>query len=219
MEKLPEKPIYKLSLTDRTINKLINNNAKITYEPLHQVYNAAQVEEGIRKMRNEGDAIPPETILVEEHNSKTLSENMTRIGDPRPHEKCDAHAIISGAHAKAEGARFILAAFNRRIDDPVNGCWLLMNTAAKSEMPTRLKKAMPHSRVHRYKYFQWIDRHLNWGEFERVKNTDPAIAHKKRQELLDCKLVSIAFKLQSGSFPQWVLLRSDQEIPRNTVYR
>lgn len=82
----------------------------------------------------------------------------------------------------------------------INGVWLPRNTAAKKLMPMRLKNAMPHSRVHRTKYFVWVDRQVNLQQIKSV-------------EQLDRKLSHIAFRLQSGTFPDWVMLSAREEIP------
>ena len=123
---------------------------------------------------------------------------MTRMGDPRPHELCDAHAVVAGAHPKSAALRLILAKHRRRIDDPVNGCWLPKNTAAKTHMPERLRAAVPHSRIHRHHYYGWLSSILR---SPRIKN--PAD--------LDRLLVGVSFRLQTGAIPPEVMLRADQK--------
>lgn len=95
----------------------------------------------------------PEELENEVHNSQRLGEFMAITGEPRPNRLCDPHAIISGGHTLAGELRGILAWFERRIDDPVNGCWLPRNTAAVKSMPRQLQNAVPHSRIHRIKYY------------------------------------------------------------------
>ena len=86
----------------------------------------------------------------------------------------------------------------RRIDDPINGCWLPHNTAAKSHMPERLKNAVPHSRIHRHHYYGWLRSVLRSN---RIKS----------QADLDKLLVGVSFRLQTGSLPQEVMLLADQK--------
>ena len=101
---------------------------------------------------------------------------------------CQTHAMVSGGHAEAAVLRLIMAWHKVRIDDPINGCWLPRNTAALSGMPTRLRNAVPHSRIHRYNYYQWL---IN------QELTDERTATK---EDLYRALTQIAFKLQTSQF-------------------
>jgi hypothetical protein len=183
---------------ERKINALINNDVELTHEALNQVYITAQVEEGVALYRMAADNMKLMEVRTESHDSKKLAEKMESMGDPRPHDLCHAHAIVSGAHAKAATLRLILAKYKRRIDDPLNGCWLPKNTKAKSYMPERLKNAMPHSRVHRYQYYLWLN------SIFRPSNI-------KNQQKLDQLLVEVSFKLQTGSFPPEVMLKADQQ--------
>lgn len=183
---------------ERKINALIDNDVELTHEALNQVYITAQVEEGVALYRMAAEKMKLMEVRKEEHNSKKLAEKMEIMGDPRPHELCDAHAIISGAHVKAAALRLILAKYKRRIDDPLNGCWLPKNTKAKAYMPERLKNAMPHSRVHRYQYYLWLNSIFRPSNIKGQKN-------------LDQLLVEVSFKLQTGSFPPEVMLKADQQ--------
>ncbi|WP_425487764.1 AHH domain-containing protein [Microbulbifer rhizosphaerae] len=66
--------------------------------------------------------------------------------------------MVSGAHKGAATQRAIMAAIGMRIDDAHNGCWLPKNTAAISQMPRRLREAVPHSRIHRYDYMRSVEK-------------------------------------------------------------
>ena len=189
--------VFQTSL-ERKIYSLIDNEAELTEAVLNEVYVTAQVEEGVARYRAEAASMSLLEVRDEGHNSVSLAGNMAKVGDPRPHELCDAHAIVSGSHAKAAPLRLILAKHRRRIDDPVNGCWLPHNTAAKACMPERLKNAVPHSRIHRHHYYGWLRSVLRSN---RIKN----------QTDLDSLLVSISFRLQTGSIPPEVMLRADQK--------
>jgi hypothetical protein len=189
--------VFQTSL-ERKIYSLIDNEAELTEAVLNDVYITAQVEEGVARYRAEAAGMSLLEVKDEEHSSGNLGCNMAKMGDPRPHELCDAHAIVSGGHSKAAPLRLILAKHRRRIDDPVNGCWLPHNTAAISHMPERLKNAVPHSRIHRHHYYGWLRSVLRSN---RIKN----------QADLDKLLVGVSFRLQTGTLPQEVMLRADQK--------
>ncbi len=113
--------------------------------------------------------------------------------DPRPHKLCDCHAMVSGVHTEAAKARAVLAWYERRIDDCINGCWLPRNTDAKKHMPTWLIGAVPHSRIHRFNYYFWLNSIINADVIESEK------------QLIE-KLAMIEFKLQTSTFPRYVML-------------
>lgn len=188
-----DKPYYTQTNAERVIDRIINNDKELTEPDLLKIYVAAQVEAGIEAFRKQAATMSLAELRSEEHNSSKLSENMGRMGDPRPHSLCDAHAIISGAHPKAAVARLILAKRGRRIDDPVNGCWLPRNTEAKKKMPRRLQNAVPHSRIHRHQYYNWLASRVT-------------LATAKTADALDRVLASTACALQSGSHPPEVML-------------
>lgn len=192
------KPHYQQTRTEKTINRLIDNDKELTEQALLQVYVTAQVEERIAAFRAKGQEMTNKQRNAEAHDSARLARNMERMGDPRPHDLCDAHAIISGAHPRAMMLRAVLAARGRRVDDPSNGCWLPKNTAAIKEMPRRLKQAVPHSRIHRTQYYKWLSSFIT------------LIAAKKTEDL-DNLLVNTSFKLQSGSYPPEIMLKAHEE--------
>lgn len=84
-----------------------------------------------------------------------------------------------------------------RIDFPANGVWLPRNTAAKTSMPAHLKGAVPHSRIHRNGYYRWLNTLINTNTID------------SDQELIKT-LKDIRFKLETSSFPSYVMLRADQ---------
>ncbi|MFL0809136.1 MAG: AHH domain-containing protein [Agarilytica sp.] len=139
-------------------------------------------------------------LRKEEHNSELLASHMTSMGELRPHKLCHAHAIVSGGHPGAAGLRAILAHFKVRIDDPDNGCWLPKNTDAKKSMPTKLRNAVPHSRIHRSNYYTWTSRIL---DFSRVKSNNR----------LRFELNMIERLLQQGNHPAWVMNKKDVGVP------
>lgn len=170
---------------------------------LHAVVVAGRVEEGIQKyLKYRADAhnMSKADLKKEQHSSELLTQHMTAFGEPRPHKLCDAHAIVSGGHPRAAALRAILAHFKLRIDDPDNGCWLPKNTEAKKQMPTRLRNAVPHSRIHRANYYTWMERIL---DLSRIKN----------QGKLRFELNMIERVLQDGSHPLWVMNKKDVGLP------
>ena len=167
---------------------------------LNYVDVVAQVERGIDKYRAAALNMTVDELEDERHQSGILAHFLAASGDPRPHSRCHAHAIVSGAHQYAATLRAIIARFRLRIDDPDNGCWLPENTAAASHMPKRLKNAIPHSRIHRYNYYFWLRREINpyttqtLGQLRQVLNI-------------------IEFRIQSGSYPKYVMNRKSEGLP------
>lgn len=173
---------------------------KPTRADLGQVKVIAQVERGLDAYRAAAANMSIEELEDEKHRSSLLAHFLTITGDPKPHPKCHAHAIVSGAHRYAAELRAILAWLKLRIDDPDNGCWLPENTAAKAQMPARLRNAVPHSRIHRFNYYFWLKTLI-----------DPAIT--PTQADLRRTLAMIAVRLQSGSQPKYVLERKGEGLP------
>lgn len=136
-------------------------------------------------------------LETEKHYSSRLAKFLTCTGKPRPHELCEAHAIISGRHANAAKLRAVIAWHKLRIDDPDNGCWLPKNTAALQSMPKSLKRAIPHSRIHRFNYYFWLNQRIN------LRSTPSRL--KISQEL---KLISKL--LQTSTAPEFVMLKKGQ---------
>lgn len=186
-----EKKLYEKNRVDRAIDEFASLE-KPTISDLNKVGVSEQVQLGIEQYRARGREMLPEDLEAETHNSTLLGQFMELEGDPRPHQLCDAHAIVSGGHTLAARTRAVLAWFQRRIDDPVNGCWLPRNTAAKSQMPKGLKNAVPHSRIHRKKYYRWLNRVLS-------------LTVIKNDAMLVQTLKMIETKLQHGSFPPEIM--------------
>src|SRR5690554_7426113 len=88
-----------------------------------------------------------EELEDEDHQSSLLAHFLTISGDPKPHSKCHAHAIVSGAHRYAAELRAVLAWLKLRIDDPANGCWLPENTAAKAQDRKSTRLNSSHVRI------------------------------------------------------------------------
>jgi hypothetical protein len=173
---------------------------KPTRSDLNLVKVTAQVERGLDKYRAAAMNMSIEELEDEDHQSSLLAHFLTMSGDPKPHSKCHAHAIVSGAHRYAAELRAVLAWLKLRIDDPDNGCWLPENTAAKAQMPARLRNAVPHSRIHRFNYYFWLNTLI-----------DPAITSSQAD--LRRTLTMISTRLQSGSQPKYVMNRKGEGLP------
>lgn len=166
---------------------------KPTIADLNKVGVIGQVQAGIDAYRTHAKNMQLAELENEKHNSSRLASHMSSTGDPRPHSLCDAHAIISGNHAHAARLRAVLAWFQIRIDDPHNGCWLPRNSAAKKHMPERLQNAVAHSRIHRKKYYEWLDTLVS---LESIYD----------ENMLIQKLTMIELKLQTSTFPARIML-------------
>lgn len=172
-----------------------------TEADLNIVLATAQVEEGVKKMLQylkSGASMTRSELEKEVHLSSKLGERMEFANDPKPHEKCHAHAIVSGGHPKAVTLRAILAKFKIRIDDPDNGCWLPENTAALKEMPKKLKDSVPHSRIHRNNYYFWLSSYIK-------------MANTSDNKFLRFQLSMIENALQKSTFPPYVMEPASKE--------
>lgn len=157
----------------------------------------SQVQQGLVAYEAQGRGMTFEQLINEEHDSSRLARHMAANGDPRPSQHCDCHAIIAGKDPRAVPMRGIMAWVKMRIDFPLNGAWLPHNTAAKPKMPRHLSNAVPHSRIHRNGYYQWLGTLIDQS---RIKD-DKSLAQTLRD---------IRFKLETCSFPSYVMLRADQ---------
>ncbi len=171
-----------------------------TISDLNRVYVQAQVQSEIDKYRFGALRMTERELNSEEHDSERMAEMMTNSADRRPAaaEYCHCHAIVSGSHNEAAVIRAVLAWAKMRIDDPRNGCWLPKNTAAKIHMPSWLKNAVPHSRIHRKSYYSWMRGQINFTETANL--TD-----------LIRVLKNVRMRLQSGSMPPNILIELGME--------
>ena len=99
-----------------------------------------------------------EVLVQESHDSERLGENMRAAGRPKPTDRHDAHAIVSGTHAAAALSRIALAELQIGIDEPVNGAWLPRSgNDARASNNWASIGAAPHSRIHRKSYYEWVE--------------------------------------------------------------
>jgi hypothetical protein len=173
---------------------------KPTIGDLNTVKVIAQVEIGLDKYRAAAMNMTIDELEDERHQSKVLSDFMAATGNPRPHRLCHAHAIVSGAHKYAAELRATMAWLRLRIDDPDNGCWLPQNTAAKAHMPRHLRNAVPHSRIHRYNYYFWLNRQIN-----------PVVTDTQRKMRDALRLIET--RLQAGTQPVYVMKKKGERLP------
>lgn len=156
-----------------------------------------QVEETLDKYRQESASMSRRELRNENHNSERLGNFMRKNGKPHPGGNCDAHAIVSGGHPKAVQQRAILARAKIRIDDIRNGTWLPKRTA---DTPHRkMPFAIPHSRIHRNGYYQWLKFEFDTLNFENLAERD-----------VERLLRGIEYDLKFSSFPSYVMLPADK---------
>jgi hypothetical protein len=187
---IPEspKPYYQKDVLDNAIDDFARKD-KPTQTDLNRVGTIASIQAGLDKYRAAAAGMSQSQLRNEAHDSTRLGRNMEATdGKCRP-PRCHAHAIVSGGHTRAAQARAVLAWLKLRIDDPYNGCWLPENTKATPH--SLFPNAVPHSRIHRAYYYQWVA-----GTILLVKD---------RSRLL-FELKMIALQLQQGTLPPHIML-------------
>lgn len=157
----------------------------------------SKIQQSLVAYEAKGRGMSFEQLINEEHDSSRLARHMTTNGDPRPHKLCDCHAIIAGKDPRSIPMRGIMAWVKMRIDFPLNGAWLPHNTAAKPHMPDKLGRAVPHSRIHRNGYYRWLGTLID----QSLIKDDKSLVNTLR---------TIRFKLETSSFPSYVMLKADQ---------
>jgi A nuclease family of the HNH/ENDO VII superfamily with conserved AHH len=177
---------YEMDATERAI-AIIAYMERPTQRDIHTVKCVAQVQMGIERYQADAQGMTQAQLKAEAHQSQRLGEYMSLSGDRKPHKLCDAHAIVSGAHPEAAPARVVLARHKIRKDDPVNGAWLPRNTKAKPHMPAWLRFAVPHSRIHRWEYYQWVNRMLSPLFLKDIKYL------RMELSIIECKLQTSTF--------------------------
>jgi len=186
------KRFHEKDLVDRSIDEFVGQE-NATQGDLNKVAVSAQIQTKLDEYRAKAAGMTPEEFRNEVHQSSRLGGFL----GARPHPRCHAHAMVSGGHPRAAQTRAMLARLNMRIDDPHNGCWLPENTAAKQVMPPTLKKAVPHSRIHRNGYYFWLDTVIN---LMSTTNTEQLVA----------ALGNVKTRLQASTMPAYVMLRADE---------
>jgi hypothetical protein len=178
---------YEKNLLDRVIDNVIAQNKTLTQSDFNRVGVAAQIQTGIDKYRAAAKTMNSNTLEDEVHNSARLGRHLEDVGYKRP-PRCHAHAIVAGKHQQSAQLRILMASLKIRIDDSDNGCWLPENTAATPH--PAFPSAVPHSRIHRIKYYTWIFSSLQFVTQEGFFRT---------------KLQIISRQLQQGTLPKNVL--------------
>ncbi|WP_444998434.1 AHH domain-containing protein [Aliikangiella sp. IMCC44359] len=177
------------------VEKLLTEFAKIekpTTADFATLKTRGKVCDYLDRYRLKAMKMSEEQIKAEQHSSKRLAGYMRRAGDPRPSDRCDCHAIISGGRAEAMELRGVLAWLQMRVDDPHNGCWLPRDWEDRKFMPNYLKNGVPHKRIHHHEYYQWLNARINW-----ISVTTP-------NQLIN-KLRIVRNALQSGRVPSSVM--------------
>lgn len=188
------------SLLERTLNTAIESYGKkpwdneaekdrfISHELAH-IKSITKLQIQLEKYQAEAFHIESEKLMVEPADSEKLGKNMRASGKPKPNYRWDAHHIISGGHTEAAALRAVIALLKLRIDDPNNGVWLPKRTADTGENP--YPRAVPHSRIHRQNYYDWLNESL---------------LHIRDLDTLTTTLNVIESMLLSAEFPKKVML-------------
>ncbi|WP_444998452.1 AHH domain-containing protein [Aliikangiella sp. IMCC44359] len=157
------------------VEKLLTEFAKIE-KPTTADFAALRVKgeiaEKLDDYRLQASGMSIKELQREKHNSSRLATHMKCAGDPRPSNRCDCHAIVSGARKEAMALRGILARFKIRIDDPHNGCWLPRDWEDRKHMPNYLRNGVPHKRIHHHEYYLWLNTRIN---LTNVRNANELI--------------------------------------------
>ncbi len=143
----------------------------------------------LNQYADQAKSMTTEALMAETANSETLGKNMRASGKPKPDFCWDAHHIISGGHPEAAALRAIIALLKLRIDDPGNGVWLPSRTEHTGRDP--YPRAVPHSRIHRQNYYDWLNENL---------------LHIRTEFALRRALDIIEKKLLTADFPRKVML-------------
>jgi hypothetical protein len=168
-----------------TLNSVLEHALEDSYTPEeHEKFtrierrfnkaNKARLQAKLESFRREGADMTGFFLATEVHSSSLLGEFLRCVGFPRPGLRWEAHHIVSGEHKEARATRALLADedVKMRIDDPENGCWMPKNK--KDARPTMYPNAVPHSRIHREKYYDWIFNMLmnveSWNPAKSVLN-------------------------------------------------
>lgn len=181
-------------LVDRTLDDILStleNDGSLKVSDINRIKVAAQVQAGIDRYRAEAQEMSSKALREEEHNSARLGRHLEERFGPRP-PRCHAHALVAGKHIYAAELRLIMAKLKIRIDDVDNGCWLPENSAATPH--PAFPNAPPHSRIHRYNYFFWVNSRLSSIRDEKLYRTN---------------LRLIARMLYTGKFPEYVMLKKE----------
>lgn len=165
---------------------------EITLGHMNQVAVAASVQNGIERYREKASKLSAQSLRTEDHQSPLLGAHLEEKFGPRP-QKVHAHAIVAGKHQLAAQIRLRMASLKIGIDDVDNGCWLPENSAATPH--PAMPDAPPHSRIHRYNYYFWINSRL---------------ASVAQNQTFRNRLKLIAQMLYTGRMPDYVMLPKGQ---------
>jgi hypothetical protein len=127
---------------DLETNKLIN---KVIIETKRRA-----TKDALRSYMDEGVRMSYQELIKEDHKSERLGKFLQTAGYSKTDNNFEAHALVSGGHARANIAREILAQFNIRIDDPSNGLWL---PNFKKNLKSYPSYQNAHRNVHRKVYY------------------------------------------------------------------
>lgn len=175
---------YRLGLIQLicTNNRLTRESTSIINSLIHETKMRA-LKDSLRIYREGSVNLTHSELINEKHKSKRLGDFLKASGYDRPTQDFEAHAIVSGQHFRAVAAREILASFDLRIDDPINGVWL-------PNFKRNLDKYKEYSSSHRSIHKRWY--YINITDcLQQAMSKDHASAILRR----------VAQGLITGSFP------------------
>lgn len=188
---------YEKDLTSRTIDNVLNTlEGELNGSDFNKVTCAASIQSGIEQYRMSCSDKTDIALRSEEHRSDRLGVHLEEKFGTRP-ARCHAHAIVAGKHELAAPIRLRMAKLGIGIDDVDNGCWLPESTAATPH--PQMPKAPPHSRIHRYNYYFWLN-----NRFSSVN----------KEDVFRFKLKGTALDLYKAEFPSFVMLKKGQGLPQ-----
>lgn len=206
-------PVYLESALDRAINEFSKKTNELKSKGLRkspeQVYSEklfirnelnyiktlAQVQAGLQKYKSNARNMTEEQLESEIHDSVKLGKHLRASGRPKPDDRVDAHAIVSGGHTLASQLRAVMAMLSIRVDDPDNGMWMPRRSCDTPHWA--FPKCPPHSRIHRFNYYFWVQSLL-------IQISDEVIfRHTLRM---------ISRQIEQGTYPEFVMKRKDDGI-------
>ncbi len=130
------------------------------------------------------------------HPSYALAKFLRADGRPQPSPNHTAHHIIPGKGKTdfAARARINLHTFDIRINDPVNGMWIVRRRREKGHWS--MPDAKSHSEIHTHNYERWIF-------FNTISSHN--------EQMLRASLLRIRLLLESGKQPAKVTMPPDND--------
>lgn len=215
VEKLKnDTPYYLQTALDRAIEEFSNREKILTSQnkkktrdqsnsehlyiakELNILKNISQVQAGLLKYKADAKKMSDSDIENEVHDSGRLGDYLRAVGKPKPDDRVDAHAIVSGNHPESAELRGIMGMLKIRVDDPDNGMWIPRRSQDTPHWA--FPKCPPHSRIHRFNYYFWLRSLLLLLDDE---------VHFRHT------LKMVARQLEYGTYPDFVMKKKGEDLP------